>query len=616
MAQEDYDWQRLRVDTSSRNSSQYPSRSGSYDGQIIYGSDATGLESGGLNIKSNDNIPPFELNASWCAGDDRSRYLSPEGATDDAHHSRPRNHSISFDPEAKLENGDRHALEQPLPRTGSLRSVTSLGRPNGGRKMIPSAPLQFDSSTCKINPFTGEPVRRRPRRQNTGSTGMSIMDAFNQTPGPEGDQLASLTSESTASPPHDEVATPTSPPGSYIDSPTAVSSPAFSPALESEPWPACRTGSIRSARTLPSRPISLRRESRRSSRRATSSTSFSPGSAASAYLAKWGRDSMTAAAPEPDDEGQSFGMDGEYVIGRQIGYGGFSVVKEAFSISEDGEKRKHAVKIVRKNIREKPEAENEKCQQELEHEVGIWKYLNHEHVLSLYSDYETDFARFCVMDLSEGGSLYDLVRDSRKSGKALPAALVKSYVFQLASALRYLHEDVRVVHRDVKMENCLIDKDRASLGDEPGRLRLCDFGLADFISTDSPDVEEADGSSSPAKASNIVGSLEYAAPEALRTEQAVLSPTVDIWALGVCIYTMLTNDRPFKHSLAHKVIELIEAASWDEEAVRNSLAAAGHEETILELLGGCMQPDMNLRWNIGQVLASPWFADCDDPYAS
>ncbi|KAG8631963.1 hypothetical protein KVT40_001103 [Elsinoe batatas] len=608
MAPADYDWQKLRVDTHSRDSSTFPSRPGSYDGRIIYGDETTGMESGGLNIKNNPNVPPLDLAESWYPGDDNSQFLAPEGEQ----LGRRRNKSISFDPEAKLENGNKHSLEQPLPRTASLRSVASAGRPNLGRKIMPSAPLQFDPATCKINPFTGEPVRRRPRRQNTGSTSMSIMDAFNQTQGPEGDQLASLTSESTASPPHDEVQTPTSPPGSYLDSPTAISSPAFSPGLESDPWPACRTGSLRSARTLPSRPISLRRESRRSSRRATSSASFSPGSAASAFLAKWGRDSANSAAPEQDDEGQSFGLDNEYIIGRQIGYGGFSVVKEAFSISEDGEKRKHAVKIVRKNIREKPETENEKCQQELEHEVGIWKYLNHDHILSLHSDYETDFARFCVMDLSEGGSLYDLIRDSRKAGKSLSTALVKSYAHQLALALRYLHEDVRIVHRDVKMENCLVDQDRASLGNSPGRLRLCDFGLAEFISSESPDLDGIEVPRSPAKVSNIVGSLEYAAPEALHTEETVLSPSVDVWAYGVCVYTLLTCDRPFKHSMAQKVIELIEAASWDEEAVRQSVGAESSIDDILILLHGCMDPNPSKRWNIGQVLASPWFANCDD----
>lgn len=346
------------------------------------------------------------------------------------------------------------------------------------------------------------------------------------------------------------------------------------------------------------------------------SASFSP---ASAFLSKWGRDSLASVAPDPDDEGQSFGLHNEYVIGRQIGYGGFSVVKEAFSVDDEGVKTKHAVKIVRKSIQEKQDSDNDRCQLELEHEVGIWKYLNHEHILSLHAVFDTDFATFCVMDLSEGGSLYDLVRDLRKAGdKYMNAATAKSYAFQLACALRYLHQDVRVVHRDVKMENCLIDRDRAVLGDKPGRLRLCDFGLADFISSDSPDLG-VNGINSdahrPGNAANVVGSLDYAAPEVMKTEAAVLSPTVDIWAFGVCVYTLVTGDRPFKHSLASKLVDLISHAAWDQDAVRESPTAHHHHREILTLLRGCLHPDSSKRWTISQVLGSPWFGDCEDPYA-
>ncbi|KAF2156959.1 kinase-like protein [Myriangium duriaei CBS 260.36] len=423
--------------------------------------------------------------------------------------------------------------------------------------------------------------------------------------------FASLTSGSTASPPQDEIHTPISPTGSYVSSPTVDSTPAFSPTMETDAWPAFRSGSVRSARTMPSsRPMSLRRETRRASKRSGSS-SFSP---ASAFLSKWGRDSLQSVAPDPDDEGQSFGLNNEYVIGRQIGYGGFSVVKEAFSMDEDGNKSKHAVKIVRKNIQEKPDSDNERCQQELEHEVGIWKYLSHEHILGLHAVFDTDFATFCVMDLNEGGSLYDLIRDQRKSDvKSLNAETAKSYAFQLACALRYLHQDARVVHRDVKMENCLIDRDRALLGDKPGKLRLCDFGLADFISSDSPDLGIS--GARPGNAANVVGSLEYAAPEAMKTEAAVLAPTVDIWAFGVCVYTLVTGDRPFKHSMASKLVDMISHATWDHQAVRDSPTARDHYREILTLLRGCLNPDASKRWTISQVLASPWFGDCDDAYA-
>lgn len=621
------DWRKLNINSSSnalarslessRNPSNAASRNGScsFDGPIIYADDSTGLESGGLNIKSSRNAPPLDLDASWLPEDDKRQFLSPV-QSDDASIGRPRNKSISFDPEARLDNGETHALDRPLPRTSSLRSVSTADRPNSSRRMQPPSSIEFDPVACKINPFTGEPIARRSRR-DTASTPMSIMDSLNkhdQQQVQQGilgqDAFASLTSGSTASPPQDEIHTPLSPSGSYISSPTVDSTPALSPNIEAGSWPTFRSGSVRSARTLPSsRPMNLRKEPRRASSKRSGSSSFSP---ASAFLSKWGRDSLASVAPEADDEGQSFGLNNEYVVGRQIGYGGFSVVKEAFSVDEDGNRTRFAVKIVRKNIQEKPDAENDRCQQELEHEVGIWKYLANKHILSLHAVFDTDFATFCVMDLNEGGSLYDLMRDQRKKDhKHLSAEVAKSYAFQLACALRYLHQDVRVVHRDVKMENCLIDLDSAQLGGKPGRLRLCDFGLADFIASDSPNPEE----NWPGNAANVVGSLEYAAPEAMKTEMAVLSPTVDIWAFGVCVYTLVTGDRPFKHSMASKLVDLISKATWDHSAVRESPTAKNHYREILTLLKGCLNPDAAKRWTIGQVLGSPWFGDCDDPYA-
>ncbi|KAF7187125.1 Serine/threonine kinase SAD-1 [Pseudocercospora fuligena] len=351
----------------------------------------------------------------------------------------------------------------------------------------------------------------------------------------------------------------------------------------------------------------------------TAQTSVSP---AHAFLSNWGKGEAeeNATEPKPDDEGQSIGLNNEYIIGRTLNRGGFGVVKEVHSIDEHGNRTVRAVKIVRKSITGVGEAENEKAQQEVEHEVSIWRYLKHRHILGLHAVYETDFATFCVMDLNTGGTLFDLVRKARQNAssndgrKGLVPKLAKSYAYQLACALRYLHEDIRVCHRDVKLENCLIDMSVPNAESEGGVLRLCDFGLADFLHSESMDdgaVTERDmeylslsGELPKRTASSIIGTLEYASPKGLSVHRKLFETAGDVWAFGVIIYALCTGDLPFRHAMPSKTAELILHAEWDEGALRH--AAAGGAE-VIDLVKGCLEKDIDLRFTIADALRSEWF---------
>jgi hypothetical protein len=112
--------------------------------------------------------------------------------------------------------------------------------------------------------------------------------------------------------------------------------------------------------------------SRRSSRRSGDPNQMS-ASPAHAFLSSWNNREPTsepvAVEPKPDDEGQSIGMDNEYIIGRTVNRGGFGVVKEVHSFNtRTGETNIRAVKIVRKQTPDQDDEANEKAQQELEHE--------------------------------------------------------------------------------------------------------------------------------------------------------------------------------------------------------------------------------------------------------
>ena len=389
-----------------------------------------------------------------------------------------------------------------------------------------------------------------------------------------------------------------------------------------------RNNSTRSLRMASSRPTRIP-NSRRSSRR---SNSLNPSpSPAHAFLASWaaGReDSYSGLNPEPkaDDEGQSIGMHNEYIIGPTINHGGFGVVKEVHTIDERGGRTMRAVKIVHKSIAGKSETENEKAQQEVEHEVSVWRYLKHRHILELHAVYDTDYATFCVMDLNIGGTLFDMVRRSRANSaendgrKGLEPNLAKSYAFQLACALRYLHEDIRVCHRDIKLENCLIDMAGPEASTGGGVLRLCDFGLSDFLHNDqglddlSPDgaLQMSPTTQTPdplPTTSSVIGTLEYASPKGLSVHHKLFETAGDIWAFGVIIYALCTGELPFRHPMPAKTVDLIMHAGYDTDALR--LAAAG-SDAVIELVKSCLERDVDLRLTVGEALRSPWFEGCKE----
>lgn len=375
--------------------------------------------------------------------------------------------------------------------------------------------------------------------------------------------------------------------------------------------------------------------SRRSSRRSTSHTSLSPAQAFLSSSYNWDIGAEPPAESKPDDEGQAIGLNNEYIVGRTLNRGGFGVVKEVRTMNErTGREEVLAVKIVRKHVLGADDVANDQVQQDLEHEVSVWRHLKHPHVLGLHAVYETDYATFCVMDLNVGGTLFDLVRKRRQlasdhSGlrKGLDPALAIRYAHQLASALRYLHEDIRVCHRDVKLENCLIDTSGPDADTTGGTLRLCDFGLADFLHSSSIDASSSTTTFTPNQQSlsptetsakapshaktapSVIGTLEYASPRGLSVDRKLFETAGDVWAYGVVVYALCTGDLPFRHPMPSVTVDAILRADWDLAALRHA-SATGVGDEVCELVRGCLEKDIDVRWTIADCLRSPWFVGC------
>lgn len=571
---------------------------------------------------------------------------------------RNRQPSVSFHDEVKLDSGHSQSIHEPLekpakdrPRGRSMLQAMQDERSKANRAHSETDREHFDPMTGRYLPRYSTSPPREEAKIGEGRFPLlqTTVDAMARDSQIDLSQPMSLTSESTISP-RDEVHTPHNevnyPIPTKLDTSPFTGQAAFS---YEEPKEFKRTASQRwregqhsaSAQDFFSRAGSLRQGARtfssgRLSRRDTNNSTRSPRSAASSFLRGFSLSSSTsdgadAGPPAVDAEGQTIGED--YVLGKQIGYGGFSVIKEVTQMRE-GRQRKLAVKIVRRQISGKSEADNDHAQAEFEHEVELWRFLDHQHILPLEAVYKLDEATFCFIPLNTGGTLFDLVRSNRQG---LPLELAASYIYQLAAALRYLHLDARVVHRDIKLENVLLERDPKN-ADSPGLIRICDFGMAEWLSRESdssssdppsPNINEADrppqrpyGPADSSTSAFAGGSLEYAAPEILRltearsksssnadssvegAERSVVSAAVDIWAFGACVYTLLVGSRPFQNSFQPRVVMAILAGDYDTERLA---VKAGPD--ALELTQGCLEMDENRRWNIAEVLDCAFLAD-------
>ena len=145
-------------------------------------------------------------------------------------------------------------------------------------------------------------------------------------------------------------------------------------------------------------------------------------------------------------------------------------------------------------------------------EISILKQMHHQNIIKLIEIINGDKKLYLVFEYMD----HDLKKYLDLNGGPLPPKLVKSYLYQIAAAIRYCHAK-RILHRDLKPQNLLIDNQ--------GIIKLADFGLARAFGV-------------PIKTlTHEVLTLWYRAPEILLGQKEYSTP-VDIWSLGLIFYEM------------------------------------------------------------------------------
>ncbi|XP_057208216.1 MAP/microtubule affinity-regulating kinase 3 isoform X5 [Triplophysa rosa] len=200
---------------------------------------------------------------------------------------------------------------------------------------------------------------------------------------------------------------------------------------------------------------------------------------------------------------------GNYRLLKTIGKGNFAKVKLARHILTG---REVAIKIIDKTQL------NPTSLQKLFREVRIMKILNHPNIVKLFEVIETEKTLYLIMEYASGGEVFDyLVAHGRMKEKEARAKFR-----QIVSAVQYCHQK-RIVHRDLKAENLLLDADM--------NIKIADFGFSNEFTIGN-------------KLDTFCGSPPYAAPELFQGKKYD-GPEVDVWSLGVILYTLVSGSLPF-----------------------------------------------------------------------
>lgn len=204
---------------------------------------------------------------------------------------------------------------------------------------------------------------------------------------------------------------------------------------------------------------------------------------------------------------------GNYILGNTIGKGNSAVVKIAIHSMT---KQKVAIKIFDKSV-----LDNEK-QLRLKREIDSMKQLKkHPNIIKLYEIMETNKLICLVTEYACNGELYDLIIHKKR----LSEREAKHIFRQIVSAVYYCHSN-KIVHRDLKVENLLLDSNET--------IKLADFGFSStFKLGELLDI--------------YCGSPPYCAPE-LFLAKKYDGTKVDIWSLGVILYVIVCGYLPFEAS--------------------------------------------------------------------
>jgi serine/threonine protein kinase len=216
---------------------------------------------------------------------------------------------------------------------------------------------------------------------------------------------------------------------------------------------------------------------------------------------------------------------------------------------------------------------NENDRTRIVNEITIFKQMDHPFIAKLFFATTEGDGYALVQEYVPNRSLLDLIH----TYGPLPENQSRHYFLQLISAVEYLHSIRRVAHRDLKLENILLDRYK--------NIKVVDFGFSHIFPTDEYYF------------TTLCGSEAYLAPELIRTGK--YTHTADIWALGIILFAMATATLPFHSDDQHEMFQLI--------ATSPIYYPYTLSENLIDLLSKMLCRNPKKRISLQEIKDHPWF---------
>ncbi|XP_014668207.1 PREDICTED: serine/threonine-protein kinase NIM1-like, partial [Priapulus caudatus] len=237
-------------------------------------------------------------------------------------------------------------------------------------------------------------------------------------------------------------------------------------------------------------------------------------------------------------------------------------------------KEKVAIKILDKTKLD------QKTQRLLSREIANMEQLHHPNIIRLYEVVETLSKLYIVMEYASGGELFHKIQAEGKMAEPDAAHLYA----QIISAVEHMHGK-NIIHRDIKAENVFFAGQQM--------VKMGDFG---FSTMSQPDQQ----------LNTFCGSPPYAAPELFRDENYI-GCYVDIWALGILLYFMVTGMMPFRADTVGKLKKLILDGTY--------VIPTHTSDSCQFLIRNVLKPLPTDRFTLAQISNSDWLTGNDFPSA-
>lgn len=198
-----------------------------------------------------------------------------------------------------------------------------------------------------------------------------------------------------------------------------------------------------------------------------------------------------------------------------------------------------------------------------EGEVRVLQKLKHPYIVKYWESFVHSRRLCIVMDYCDGGDLFKYITQQRRNRSKIPEGTILRWFTQMSLAIKYMHEDKRILHRDIKTQNVFLRREGPL-----GAVKIADFGISKVLS------------SAQAMARTMAGTPYYLSPEMVR-KQPYACPS-DMWAMGCVLFELCALRVPFDAPDMQQLLDLIVRAPIPR-------LPAGYSRDLAELLTGLLE---------------------------